>query len=313
MLCPQGVVSGRYPPVLSVPEALGRLIRWDVHMRVVSVVRRLGGAARRKELVQRGITDHEIARARQAGLIKRPLRGVLALPDLPQDLALACYFNARLSCLTAADHHGIRILKRPAVPHLELDIDRGGHKDASFPHQLCHLHRSRTHEPYDRVVSAARAIDMAANCVAPLEQLVMLDHALALRKVDWFQIAEFVNTPLPARRWLASEANQFSGSVSETCARVALRSAGLDLHVQAPLGDGRFGDLLVNGCLFVEVDGYEFHSNPKQFAEDRARDRYLTAQGFRVLRFTYADAVYYPKKLVADVLAALAAPIKRPA
>lgn len=282
-------------------------------MRVVQVLQRLGGAARRKDLIRRGITDYEIALARHAGLIERPLRGVLTLPGLPQKLALACYFNAQLSCLTAADHHGLRILKRPAVPHLELDIDRGGHKDASYPHELCHLHRSRAHDPHGRVVSPARAIDMAAHCVTPLEQLVMLDHALALRKIDWFQITEFENTSLPVRRWLEREANQFSGSVAETCARVALRSAGLDVRVQAPFGDGRRGDLLVNGCVFVEVDGYEFHSDPKQFAEDRARDRYLSSQGFRVLRFTYADAVYYPHRLVAEVLAVLAAPIKQSA
>lgn len=279
-------------------------------MRVESVVKRLGGAARRKDLVQAGITDYEIALARQAGLIKRPFRGVLTLPNLRQDFALACYFNAQLTCLTAADHHGIRILNRPAIPHLELDIDRGGHRDASFPHHLCHLHRSRTHDSYGRVVSAARAIDMAASCVTPLEQLVMLDHALALRKVARSQIAGFDHTPLPVRRWLQSEANQLSGSVPETCARVALRAAGLDLRIQAPFGDGRFGDFLVNGCLFVEVDGYEFHSDPKQFAEDRARDRYLISLGFRVLRFTYADAVHHPDRLVADVLAALAAPVK---
>lgn len=272
----------------------------------------LGGATRRKDLVRVGITDYEIALARQAGLIERPLRGVLTLPDVPLEFALACYFTAQLSCLSAAAHHDLRILRRPSRPHLELDFGRGGHKRASTPHLMAHLHRSRTHRPGRSVASVARAIDMASNCVPALDQLVLLDHAMAEKKIARSQIDQFTVTPAPIRGWLRLQADPLAGSVSETCARVALKRAGLDLVSQAPLGDGRFADFLVHGCLYVEIDGYEFHSDPKQFAEDRARDRYLISRGFRVLRFTYADAVHHPQQLVADVLAALRVPVKTP-
>jgi very-short-patch-repair endonuclease len=41
--------------------------------------------------------------------------------------------------------------------------------------------------------------------------------------------------------------------------------------------------------LVAEVDGDEFHSSLDSFAADRARDAELTALGYRVLRFTWAD------------------------
>jgi very-short-patch-repair endonuclease len=43
--------------------------------------------------------------------------------------------------------------------------------------------------------------------------------------------------------------------------------------------------------VVVEVDGYAFHASARSFAEDRQRDAELTAAGYRVLRFTWADLV----------------------
>ena len=39
--------------------------------------------------------------------------------------------------------------------------------------------------------------------------------------------------------------------------------------------------------LIVEVDGWETHGTPTAFEDDRARDAWLTARGFRVVRFTW--------------------------
>ncbi|MFW2512305.1 endonuclease domain-containing protein [Demequina sp. SO4-13] len=100
--------------------------------------------------------------------------------------------------------------------------------------------------------------------------------------------------------------------MSETCARIALRAAGLQVQSQAVFpGVGRV-DLLVEGRLVVECDGREYHSDPRAFAKDRARDRELVAQGLDVLRFPYADTVYRPERVVSDVRRALdASPLRR--
>lgn len=43
--------------------------------------------------------------------------------------------------------------------------------------------------------------------------------------------------------------------------------------------------------VVAEVDGYAFHASARSFAADRRRDAELTAAGYRVLRFTWADLV----------------------
>lgn len=43
--------------------------------------------------------------------------------------------------------------------------------------------------------------------------------------------------------------------------------------------------------VVAEVDGYAFHASARSFAADRQRDAELTAAGYRVLRFTWADLV----------------------
>lgn len=257
-----------------------------------------------------GVSRSEIHSALRADVIRRPFRGCLTLPNVPVDHALACYFNARITCLSAATEHGLRVLDRPHVPHLEVHGNRAGHHDASLPHSLVRMHRSHSHKSGTRFVSVARAIDVASDCVTPLAQLMMVDHALATYQLTRKQIAEFTVTTPPVRRWLAQEADPKSGSVSETSARIALKEAGLNVQTQSQFGNGKFADFLINECLYVEVDGYEFHSDRKQFVADRARDRYLMGLGYRVVRFPYETAIHHPARLVADVLRILGAEVK---
>lgn len=279
-------------------------------MRILEVLKGMGGAARRRDLLAAGVSRGEIHRALETDAIRRPFRGCLTLPHVSADRALACYFNARVTCLSAAMAHGIRVLDQPQLPHLEVHGDRAGHRDASLPHELVRMHRSHSHRPGALHVPVARAIDVAGDCVTPLAQLMMVDHALAMGRLTRAQISAFTVTTPPVCRWLAQEADPKSGSVSETSARIALREAGLHVDTQARFGTGQFADFLVNGCLYVEVDGYEYHSDRKQFVEDRARDRYLMGRGYRVVRFPYETAIHYPQQLVTDVMRVLSAQVK---
>lgn len=56
--------------------------------------------------------------------------------------------------------------------------------------------------------------------------------------------------------------------------------------------------------LIVETDGYEAHRGRIAFQRDRARDRKLQARGYSVLRFTWAEVVGQPQRVVAELLAA---------
>ncbi len=268
---------------------------------------RLGGVARRKTLLDCGVTRRAIDAAVRSGDVRRPITGVLSLSSTPTEAEYACYFGARITCVSAADALDLRLWDSPAHLHLEIPAARGGTTVPSAVRAPVRMHRSRTYRPGSRVVTAARAIDVMSRCVTPLAQLVTLDHALSRGILTKDHIAGFTMTDLVTRRWLEHMADDAAGSVPETCARVAMRAAGLTVESQAPLGQRRRADFLVEGLLYVEIDGKTYHSDERQFAEDRARDRAIVAAGRNVIRFTYADAVHHPERLVADVKAALTA------
>ena len=63
--------------------------------------------------------------------------------------------------------------------------------------------------------------------------------------------------------------------------------------------------------LIVEVDGYDFHKGPFEFASDRERDVGLTTKGWRVLRFTYAHVTERPAWVAAAIRLACGSPCPR--
>jgi very-short-patch-repair endonuclease len=62
-------------------------------------------------------------------------------------------------------------------------------------------------------------------------------------------------------------------------------------------------DLVVGDRLIIELDGREHHSGGDAFALDRRRDAMAAAQGFRILRFSYAQVVHEWDSVEAAVLA----------
>lgn len=62
----------------------------------------------------------------------------------------------------------------------------------------------------------------------------------------------------------------------------------------------------------VECDGHEFHERTKeQAAHDKRRDRYLAAEGYRVLRFAGSEIFADPNHAAREVYAFLAAELHR--
>lgn len=55
--------------------------------------------------------------------------------------------------------------------------------------------------------------------------------------------------------------------------------------------------------IVIEADGWKDHSSREAFEADRARDNYLTARGFRVLRWTWRALQDRPGDLLAELAA----------
>jgi very-short-patch-repair endonuclease len=86
-------------------------------------------------------------------------------------------------------------------------------------------------------------------------------------------------------------------------------SGTIAIRPQQRVGDYR-ADFVVAYAFFgaeidlvVECDGHEFHERTKhQAARDKKRDRFLTAQGYRILRFTGSEIFASAQRCAADVV-----------
>ena len=82
-----------------------------------------------------------------------------------------------------------------------------------------------------------------------------------------------------------------------------LEAAGLSFEDGVEIEGVGEVDLVVEGWVVVELDGYTYHCDEYQFGLDRWRDRRLVARGFLPLRFTRKDV--YAHQVVPDVQRAL--------
>ena len=157
------------------------------------------------------------------------------------------------------------------------------------------------------VASIHNALARMLLCATPLEALVSIDSALNKGRTTVARIrAALPATASHSARLILSQADGRSMSPLETLARLALRAAGLAVEPGALVASVGSVDLVVEGRIVVELDGFEFHRTRQQFREDRRRDRELVAQGYLVLRFTAWDVMHDMDRVVAAVLRACA-------
>jgi very-short-patch-repair endonuclease len=82
---------------------------------------------------------------------------------------------------------------------------------------------------------------------------------------------------------------------------------------QYPIGPYRIDFAWPTHRLLVETDGYSTHGHRQAFEADRARDAYLIAHGYTVLRFTWRQIERTPMIVAARLAAALALNTSTPA
>ncbi|HWJ83803.1 MAG TPA: DUF559 domain-containing protein, partial [Cellulomonas sp.] len=142
-------------------------------------------------------------------------------------------------------------------------------------------------------------------CCAAEAALVSIDDALHRARTTLPRIAAALPATAPAEvRHVLARADGRAMSPLETLTRLALRAAGLSVEPGPLIPCVGHVDLVVEGRVVVELDGYEYHRGRRQFREDRRRDRELVAQGYVSLRFTYEDVMHDIGRVVAEVVAA---------
>jgi very-short-patch-repair endonuclease len=266
---------------------------------VVALTKRLG-AARWSQLTAMHVTDGDLRGAVRRGLVSSDRKGAYWLPGAADDVVLAARVGGRLTCASAARRHGVELLHLPEMPHVAVPRTRGTTTTEAVVH--------RVDSPgLTPMVPLLHAMVTLVRCLPALDAVVALDSAVRQRLVRVNALHCRLRGPgsVEARRRLGLVDGR-SGSVIETVLRLALRQAGLpvDCQVLVP-GVGRV-DLVVAGWLVVEVDGFAFHSERKDYRNDRRRTNRLVQAGYTVLRFTYEDVMFRLPETLSAVQAVLA-------
>ena len=110
--------------------------------------------------------------------------------------------------------------------------------------------------------------------------------------------------PKAKRAWL-QQVNGRADSGLESILRIACEDAGWHVEIQVPFRGGRV-DLVLNGWLYIEIDGSEYHDVALQAKKDRHRNNQIAASGMRWHRFSYADIVHNLDRSMATLRTILA-------
>ena len=281
-----------------------------------------GGAARYAELVRQAADRASLRHLVRRGLVVTPGRATYALPGASADLVRAARFDAHVDCISALRLQDVTVLNPPTRTHLVVPRNRSGSSRSRDELRRVRLHRTdgelAAATVAGRLQSVERSLARVLVCCPRDDAVVALDSALnkGLATLEGIRRHLPVRPPERALDALA-HADEGAASIIETLARLALVDAGFTVRTQrnfARVGDV---DLLVEGLVVVELDGYEFHSSRVAFRNDRRRDRELHGGGLVVLRFTYEDVMNDPTCVVRAVQAALRArrpgtPVLRP-
>ena len=224
-----------------------------------------------------------------------PRRGVVALATLPDDVLQALAHGGVLSCSSAARALGLELIDEPRAMHVT--VPRGVRVSSSAG---VVAHR--------RIVAAdgysttpARTAADCARCLPARDALVVVESALRRGVAKDDILGQLWGRGSGSARSLVRRADPGAGSGGETIARMALEDAGVRVESQVFILGVGWVDLLVEGRVVVEIDGFAYHSDVTQFAKDRRRDVALTGMGYLVLRFTWVDVVRDPERIVSVV------------
>lgn len=262
----------------------------------VTALERLGGAARWPALTALGVGRSTLLEAVRAGTVLRPARGVFALRfGSDEDRIQLLAARGQLSCGAAAEAHGLDVFAQAEQLHVR--IPRGSSRVQVPARTILH--------PWGRsgsgdITTLADTVRDCARCLDRPDAVAVLDSALRSGRLTAEKLAAMARSWRGPARAAAGLVDPAAQSVLESVGRTVLALAevgAITSQVHVP----RVGwvDLVVEGWLVVELDGYATHR--AAFHEDRRRDAELTRLGYVVLRFTYADLLHRRRWFVETV------------
>jgi very-short-patch-repair endonuclease len=285
---------------------------------IAALAERQHGVVSRKDLLETGVSRHAIAHRLREGRLHRLHRSVYAVGHrvLTADgrriaARLAAGPGAVLSHRSAAAHWELR-----SSPALEVTVGTGGRR--SLPgvtvHYLPLESDEVTTERAIRVTTVPRTLfDLAA--VLPKHQVERAINEAEVRGMtDLLSLGDLVERY--PHRWGVAGVREIlarlrfglniARSELESRFLALLDEAGLprpEMNAQVPLADRWIEcDCLWRGRrVVVELDGRATHDTSAAFERDRARDRMLSARGWRVVRITWRQLKADPEAVLVDL------------
>ena len=271
---------------------------------LLTVVRGCYGAVRIRDLELTRTQRRHVASLVRTGELIAHEHGVVSLPGAERAVVLARIHGGLLSCQAAMRYYGLPFAEGSEQVHLVVS-DSG--RFAAVGREVIHVDRSQGSASPTRfpVQALPEALARFLRChLQDDSPLIALDAALHDERVTAEQIRNLLRGPGSARALARLDrASERARSPLETLARMDLHAAGLSFEDGVEIEGVGEVDLVIEGRVVVELDGYTYHCDEYQFGLDRWRDRRLVARGFLPLRFTRKDV--YAHQVVPDVQRAL--------
>ena len=271
---------------------------------LLAEVRGCYGAVRIRDLELTRTQRRHIASLVGAGELIAHEHGVIGIPGAERTVVLARIHGGLLTCQAAMRYYGLPVAQGAEQVHL---VVAPGRRFSTAGREVLHADRYRTRisptsypvQPLPEVL--ARFLRCHVQDDSPL---IALDAALHDERVTADQVRDLLRGPGSARALARLDrASDRARSPLETLARMDLELAGLSFEDGVEIEGVGEVDLVIEGWVVVELDGYTYHCDEYQFGLDRWRDRRLVARGFLPLRFTRKDV--YAHQVVPDVQRAL--------
>ncbi|TNU73144.1 DUF559 domain-containing protein [Miniimonas arenae] len=265
-------------------------------MSIFETMRRLNGVATLREL---GAHRRSVNRVVATGALNRVGHGRYALPSAAHEFVRAVQVDGVVDCLSALRSYGFTVRGDGTVAHVTVPSHRGM-RGRRPPGVRLHYGPIRRHLGV-RVAPPEDALVRAMSCLPYLDALSALELA---RLVPGAPGVDVVLAGVRAsNRSLADDLERdldvASRAYEETTARLALVAAGHGVIAGCLIPGVGEVDLLVDGRIIVEIDGFAYHRDRRPYRTDRRRDRRAAHLGFAVLRFAWEDAD--PQAICAEV------------
>jgi hypothetical protein len=241
----------------------------------------LGHIATTRQLVDRGVSEYQIRAAIAVGKIRRLRRGTYCCTHTDSSTTAAATLGGALTCVSILRDSGVWAGNSRA---LHLQLPPGARRPAA---PGVHLHWELPRFEMETPWRAGRmqALWRAIHCLEHEHAIAAMESAIQKKFLTVEDVSRIGR--LAPRRLQPAAINLVanSGSGNETIVRRRLQAVGYAVESQAHVPGMGHQDLLVEGCLGIEVDGREWHGEDR-FEEDHRRLLHVAGLGRHTLQLS---------------------------